>query len=164
MLAFDVTAITASDVQERLKEGLQLAYKRGESSGWTVSGVTRSKELYVRSLAVAPSARGYAIGNTLVRDVERFAIDGRSQRHVDVLKLIVRMDVAVNSADLVIYEWERGWPQTAQHPARSDRHRYRSPLSGRAHVGRLSSHARSRFAPTANQRGSSRNTRCLLGS
>lgn len=72
--AFAATTITTSEVQERFKEGpIWIASLENQPVG-TVSAVKRSNDLYVRSLVVAPPARGHDIGTVLLRQVERFAI------------------------------------------------------------------------------------------
>jgi ribosomal protein S18 acetylase RimI-like enzyme len=71
--AFAGTAITPDAVRERLREGPTWIATLENVSVGTVSALKRSKELYVRSMAVAPTARGCGIGNHLLKEVEHFA-------------------------------------------------------------------------------------------
>jgi len=46
----------------------------------TVSVVSQGEELYIRGMAVSPSARGSRLGELLLTEIERFATDGSYQR------------------------------------------------------------------------------------
>lgn len=71
--AFLATTPTAEQVTERFDEGpIWLAEGSGRVLG-TVSGVPRLGELYIRSMAVHPAARGQGIGTCLLGAVEEFA-------------------------------------------------------------------------------------------
>lgn len=71
--AFAATTPKPEQVTERFQEGpIWLAERQGQVLG-TVSVVPRPGELYIRSLAVDPTARGQGIGTRLLRAVEEFA-------------------------------------------------------------------------------------------
>jgi ribosomal protein S18 acetylase RimI-like enzyme len=71
--AFAATTPTPEQVTERFQEGPIWLAERQEQVLGTVSVVPRSGELYIRSLAVDPTARGQGIGTRLLRGVEEFA-------------------------------------------------------------------------------------------
>ena len=80
--AFTATTPTPEQVAGRLTEGpIWLAEGAGQVLG-TVSVVPRPGELYIRSLAVHPAARGQGIGARLLRAVEEFATPRGYQRLV----------------------------------------------------------------------------------
>lgn len=71
--AFAATAIAGSEVQQRLSEGpVWLATTQTAPIG-TVSAIRRRDEVYIRGMAVVPSARGRAVGWRLLEEVEKFA-------------------------------------------------------------------------------------------
>lgn len=71
--AFAATTPTAARVRDRLREGpIWVAEQLGVVLG-TVSAVPRPAELYVRSMAVRPAARGQGVGVRLLHAVETFA-------------------------------------------------------------------------------------------
>lgn len=71
--AFAATTPTADQVADRFTEGLiWLAELDGRVVG-TVSVVPRSGDLYLRSMAVHPTAQGQGIGARLLAAVETFA-------------------------------------------------------------------------------------------
>jgi ribosomal protein S18 acetylase RimI-like enzyme len=74
--AFTATTPTASQVADRFQEGpIWLAEQEGRVVG-TVSVVPRSGDLYLRSMAVHPTAQGQGIGARLLAAVEGFAKPG----------------------------------------------------------------------------------------
>jgi GNAT superfamily N-acetyltransferase len=74
LVHFAATAITGEEVQGRLSEGpVWLATIQAEFLG-TVSAIRRPHEVYVRGMAVIPSARGHAVGWRLLEEVDKFAI------------------------------------------------------------------------------------------
>jgi ribosomal protein S18 acetylase RimI-like enzyme len=80
--AFRATTPTPEQVAERFAEGpIWLAEGDGRVVG-TVSVVPRPGELYIRSMAVHPAARGQGIGTRLIRAVEEFAMPQGYQRLV----------------------------------------------------------------------------------
>jgi ribosomal protein S18 acetylase RimI-like enzyme len=71
--AFAATTPTREQVTDRFPEGpIWLAERDGQVLG-TVSVVPGPGELYIRSMAVHPAARGQGIGVRLLRAVEEFA-------------------------------------------------------------------------------------------
>jgi ribosomal protein S18 acetylase RimI-like enzyme len=71
--AFAATTPTREQVTDRFPEGpIWLAERDGQVLG-TVSVVSGPGELYIRSMAVHPAARGQGIGARLLRAVEEFA-------------------------------------------------------------------------------------------
>jgi ribosomal protein S18 acetylase RimI-like enzyme len=74
--AFAATTPTAEQVRDRFQEGpVWIAEQHGHVVG-TVSVVSRSGDLYIRSMAVHPAARGQGIGAQLLAAVEAFAVPG----------------------------------------------------------------------------------------
>jgi len=70
---YAATAITSEQVANRISEGPVWVALADESVAGTVSVVVRGESLYVRGMAVRPSARGQRIGERLLAQVERFA-------------------------------------------------------------------------------------------
>ena len=80
--AFAATTPTPEQVTDRFAEGaIWLAERDGQVLG-TVSVVPGPGELYIRSMAVHPAARGQGIGARLLRAVEEFATPRGYQRLV----------------------------------------------------------------------------------
>lgn len=76
--AFAATTPPASALRGRLPEGpTWLALLDGKPVG-TVSAVARGPDLYVRSMAVLPEARGLGVGRRLLAEVDAYA---RAQGH-----------------------------------------------------------------------------------
>jgi len=70
---FAATTPTREEVLARMEEGpVWVALLDGNAVG-TVAAVERDEELYVRGMAVLPSARGLGIGEMLLREVEGYA-------------------------------------------------------------------------------------------
>jgi GNAT superfamily N-acetyltransferase len=81
-LAFRATVMSAVEVAQRLDEGpVWVALLEHRPAG-TVSAVSTAEGCYLRSLAVAPGARGRGVGASLVHAVEQFA---RSEGHREVV-------------------------------------------------------------------------------
>ena len=77
---YAATAITAHEIASRMKEGpVWVALGDGLIVG-TVSVVAQGESLYIRGMAVLPSARGTGIGVALLRQVEQFAANGSFKR------------------------------------------------------------------------------------
>jgi GNAT superfamily N-acetyltransferase len=72
---FAATAITAEEVLVRLSEGPVWVALREDPLCGTVAAVARGVALYVRGMAVLPSARGKGVGEALLKAVEAFAIE-----------------------------------------------------------------------------------------
>ena len=82
---YAATTPTAEQIRARWEEGpVWVAVGDGDDVGGVVSGVNvvvvgtvsavpRGEELYVRSMAVVPSARGRRVGESLLARVEEFA-------------------------------------------------------------------------------------------
>jgi GNAT superfamily N-acetyltransferase len=78
--AFAMTTPTPDEIEKRCKEGpIWAALRDGRLVG-TVAAVAKNDALYIRSMAVVPSARGHGIGKILLEEVERFAKAGGFQR------------------------------------------------------------------------------------
>jgi GNAT superfamily N-acetyltransferase len=75
--AYAVTTPTAAQLQQRWTEGpVWVALQAGTVSGpitGTVAAVPKAESLYIRSMAILPSARGRGIGKLLLGEVERLA-------------------------------------------------------------------------------------------
>ncbi len=70
---YAATTPTAEQIRARWDEGpIWVATSAGSVVG-TVSAVPRGRELYVRSMAVVPAARGHRVGESLLGHVEEFA-------------------------------------------------------------------------------------------
>lgn len=71
---YAATTPSAGQIRARWEEGpVWVAVREGCVVG-TVSAVPRGRELYVRSMAVVPSARGRRVGELLLGRVEEFAL------------------------------------------------------------------------------------------
>jgi ribosomal protein S18 acetylase RimI-like enzyme len=77
---FATTVSTPNLVQARMDEGpVWVALEKGAVVG-TVSAVLKDQGLYIRGMAVDPSARGKGIGRKLLDYAEEFAIESRCSR------------------------------------------------------------------------------------
>jgi ribosomal protein S18 acetylase RimI-like enzyme len=80
--AFRATTPAADQIRARMAEGpVWVAERDGQVVG-TVSAVARGGELYIRSMAVLPAARGGGIAARLLHVVESFATAGQYHRLV----------------------------------------------------------------------------------
>ena len=71
---YAATTPTAEQIRARWEEGpVWVAVGDVGVVVGTVSAVPRGEELYVRSMAVVPSARGWRVGESLLARVEEFA-------------------------------------------------------------------------------------------
>jgi putative acetyltransferase len=78
--AFAATTPSAGAIEQRFQEGpIWVALRQGAVVG-TVSAGPKDRALYVRSLAVLPSARGQGVAELLLRQLEAYALAGRFQR------------------------------------------------------------------------------------
>jgi N-acetylglutamate synthase-like GNAT family acetyltransferase len=80
--AFAATTPTSDQIQRRIhtNEGpVWVALLHGVIVG-TVSAVPKGESVYIRSMAVLPSARGQGIGEGLLRTLESFASDYGARR------------------------------------------------------------------------------------
>ena len=71
--AFAATAPEGEQIRRRMGEGTVWVATRDGVIVGTVSVVPRGRSLYVRGMAVLPSARGQGVGEALLREVEAFA-------------------------------------------------------------------------------------------
>ena len=77
---FRATTPTADEITRRLAEGPSwIAVDDPEVVG-TVSAIQRAGEIYLRSMAVLPGARGRGVARQLLQTVEAFAVSRRAQR------------------------------------------------------------------------------------
>jgi diamine N-acetyltransferase len=77
---FGVTVSTPEQVQARMKEGPVWVALENEAVVGTVSAVLKDQGLYIRGMAVDPSARGSGVGRKLLDCTERFAVQMRCRR------------------------------------------------------------------------------------
>jgi len=78
--AYAATTPIAETVRERLAEGPTWVALRDNEIVGTLSAVLRTDGLYVRSMAVAPAARGRGLARALLVSVEAFAAEHRARR------------------------------------------------------------------------------------
>jgi len=74
---FRATVIPAADVLTRMSQGPVWLAELDRGPAGTAAAVCRAEGLYIRGMAVIPSARGSGIARRLLAEAERF---GRSQR------------------------------------------------------------------------------------
>lgn len=72
---FAATTPTGDIIEARLAEGPTWVALLDDAIVGTVSAARKGEGLYMRSMAILPSARGHGIGILLLREVERFAQD-----------------------------------------------------------------------------------------
>lgn len=78
--AFAATTPTTEKIQKRWNEGpVWTAIQSDEVIG-TVAAVPKSESIYIRSMAISPTARGHGIGKSLLQVVEQFAIENDLHR------------------------------------------------------------------------------------
>jgi GNAT superfamily N-acetyltransferase len=79
---FSATTPGVEDIRRRMEEGpVWVGVRDGVIAG-TVSVVARGDSLYIRGMAVLPSARGSGIGSGLLREVESVACAAGHKRLV----------------------------------------------------------------------------------
>jgi putative acetyltransferase len=78
--AFSATTPSADQIAERFAEGPIWIAELADTIVGTVATVPKGSELYIRSMAVRPSARGSGIGARLLNTVEAFAAAHRYRR------------------------------------------------------------------------------------
>lgn len=79
-VAFRATTPTASQLLERWEEGPVWVAVQGAEIVGTVAAVLKSSGLYVRSMAVHPTARRQGLASQLLKKVESFAIDHQQKQ------------------------------------------------------------------------------------
>ena len=72
--AFDATAASAEEIQERMKQGPVWVAVHASAIVGTVAAVTKGDTLYIRGMAIRPSARGQAIGRLLLETIKKHAL------------------------------------------------------------------------------------------
>jgi len=78
--AFEATVPTPEQINARLNEGpVWIAVRDGIVAG-TVSAMLKREGLYIRSMAVLPTARGQGIASLLLKQIERSALDHHCKR------------------------------------------------------------------------------------
>ncbi|MDQ3820445.1 MAG: GNAT family N-acetyltransferase [Acidobacteriota bacterium] len=70
---FAATTPASEEVLKRMEEGPAWVALIDGSIAGTVAAVDRGEDLYVRGMAVLPSARGQQIGELLLREIEDYA-------------------------------------------------------------------------------------------
>ena len=78
--AFVATTPTSEELRHRMVEGLTWVAVEDKALVGTVSAVPNGAALYIRSMAVIPSARGRGIGESLLHHVQNFAKANRYRR------------------------------------------------------------------------------------
>jgi GNAT superfamily N-acetyltransferase len=78
--SFAATAISSDQAACRIAEGPVWIAVSGERIVGTVSIIPRGDSLYIRGMAVLPSARGQRIGERLLETVEQYAVSGMFRR------------------------------------------------------------------------------------
>ena len=73
--AFAVTIPDAGKICERFDEGAVWAALKNEKLVGTVSTVADNEKLYIRSMAVLPSAQNLGIGRKLLEAIEKYAVE-----------------------------------------------------------------------------------------
>jgi N-acetylglutamate synthase-like GNAT family acetyltransferase len=77
---FAVTTPTGEQIVDRMTEGpVWVALHKDRIVG-TVSVVPKGEALYIRGMAVLPTARGQRIGDSLLLHIEKFAAANQHQR------------------------------------------------------------------------------------
>ena len=71
--AFAATTSTCEQVQHRMSEGPMWVALQGDNIVGTVSVVPKSEAVYIRGMAILPTARGQRIGTLLLEQVESYA-------------------------------------------------------------------------------------------
>jgi GNAT superfamily N-acetyltransferase len=74
---YAATTPDASAVRERLKEGPAWVAEESGFAVGTVSAVLRDLDLYIRSMAVMPTARGHQLGHHLFAEALNLAVEQR---------------------------------------------------------------------------------------
>ena len=77
---FAATTSTRELILERLSEGPGWVALHGEMIIGAVSVAVKGQALYIRGMAVSPSARGHRVGELLLRQIEEFASESGLKR------------------------------------------------------------------------------------
>lgn len=71
--AFAATAPTSVEIERRIHEGPVWVAVHDDAVVGTVAAVDKGEALYIRGMAVLPTARGLRIGELLLKQIESFA-------------------------------------------------------------------------------------------
>ena len=72
---FAATTPASDQIQNRMKEGPVWVALHNDTIIGTVSAVPKAEALYVRGMAILPTARGFRIGELLLKQIEGFALE-----------------------------------------------------------------------------------------
>ena len=103
---FAATTPAPAQISDRFHEGPIWVAESGGRVVGTVSVVARDDELYIRSMAVNPSARGQRIGTRLLRAIEALALSTGHHR-------LVLTTTSFLGAAIALYERE-GFQRTGE--------------------------------------------------
>lgn len=106
--AFAATTPGAEEIRKRFEEGAIWVALESETIVGTVSAVAEDERLYVRSMAVLPTAQGLGVGRKLLDAVEKFALENE-------FKCLFLYTVPFLAGAIRLYEqngFERGEDQT----------------------------------------------------
>jgi ribosomal protein S18 acetylase RimI-like enzyme len=78
--AFSATTPSVDEIAERFTEGPIWVAELANTVVGTISAVSHGSELYIRSMAVRPDARGSGVGRQLLDTVEAFATEHKYGR------------------------------------------------------------------------------------
>ena len=78
--AFAAVTPTTDEIMLRFGEGPMWIVTKRDAAIGTVSVITQPEGLYIRSMAVSPSAHGLGIGRMLLEAVEKYAIEKGFER------------------------------------------------------------------------------------
>ena len=77
---FAATTPASDQIGNRMKEGPVWVATRDHAIIGTVSAVPQAEALYIRSMAILPTARGLRIGELLLKQIESFAAERGCKR------------------------------------------------------------------------------------
>ena len=77
---YAATTPDASTIRARLAEGPTWVADEGGHILGAASAVARERGVYIRSMGVAPAARGKTVALQLMREVEQFAVSSKAPR------------------------------------------------------------------------------------
>jgi len=77
---YEATAPNATEIVTRMQEGPVWVAARGQQIVGTGSVVLKETGLYVRGMAVLPTARGFGVGRLLLEHIERVAVEENCAR------------------------------------------------------------------------------------
>lgn len=78
--AFAATVCSVQKVQHRMNEGPVWVALQNEHIVGTVSAIPENDVVYIRGMAISPTARGQRIGTLLLQQVEQFAHEQHGTR------------------------------------------------------------------------------------